>query len=142
MSKESTYLSTNIVHFNFIVNEMGRFKFSEANNSWDYWDNDTLSLSSIRNTSQPVAKDDDLLDALNSTSLESLSNDDIKDHKDEIKKDVKDYDAVTQNILDALQAKEDAVKAKMAEKDETIAELSAKYAQLVDKTQKMNEEMV
>ena len=119
---------------------MGRFKFSETNNSWDEDNNDALSLSSLSSSSPPAAFE--FTSDSDSSSSESVTKDDIKDHKDEIKKDASYYDSVTRNVLDALQAKEDAVKAKMAGKDETIAELSAKYAELVDKTQKMNEEMV
>ena len=124
---------------------MGRFKFSEANNSWDKDSNDALSLSSISSSSSPPAAFefvdssyssttefvDNRLNSFDSSSSESVKKDDIKDHFAEIR-----------NVLDALQAKEDAVNAKMVEKDATIAELSAKYAQLIDKTQKMNEEMV
>lgn len=115
---------------------MGRFGIVNAKKSCTEDNNDTLSLSSWSST--PAAFE---FDAVDSSSLQSVAKNDINDQFDGIKKDANDYDG----IRNALDAYEDQVKAKMAEKDQTIAELSAeleKYAQLVDKTQKMNEEMV
>lgn len=116
---------------------MGRFGIVNANKPLIEDNNDTLSLSSWSST--PAAFE---FDAFDSSSLQSVAKNDINDQFDGIKKDdANDYDKV-RNAFDAY---EDQVKAKMAEKDQTIAELSAeleKNAQLVDKTQKMNEEMV